>query len=166
MVQQVNASVVQIIAQQSGGSGNQQGYGTGSGFVIDSQGHIVTNNHVVEGADELTVVLSDNRTAEATLVGADPQTDLAVLQIQGRDVRPLTLGDSSKLEVGETVVAIGSALGLPGGPTVTTGVVSALNRSESEPSSDPTQPGSPGTTGSGATLFGLIQTDAAVRCWT
>ncbi|MDQ3856593.1 MAG: trypsin-like peptidase domain-containing protein [Chloroflexota bacterium] len=172
VVRSVKDGVVEIIAQQSGdtslGQTGSGGYATGSGFVIDNSGHILTNNHVVEGADKLTVVLPNNQTTEATLVGTDPVTDLAVLRVRSSGLKALKLGDSSKLETGEQVVAIGSALGLLGGPTVTTGVVSALNRSETEPSSQtPTLPGYfPGESGSaqsGASLFGLIQTDAAVN---
>ncbi|ACZ41452.1 2-alkenal reductase [Thermobaculum terrenum ATCC BAA-798] len=166
LVQEVKDGVVEIIAQQtSDGSyirGISQGYATGSGFIIDTQGHILTNNHVIEGADKITVVLPDNRILSARLVGADPTTDLAVLKVEASNLKPLRLGDSSKLQVGEPVVAIGNALGLPGGPTVTTGVVSALNRSEEEPISE--QPGYyPGITQTGNSLFGLIQTDAAVN---
>jgi len=142
--------VVQIIVATPEGSGS------GSGFIIDKESHIITNNHVVEGATRVTVVLPDNRTARAEVIGADPLTDLAVIQIPQRNLPIVPLGDSSKLEVGETVIAIGSALGRPGGPTVTTGVASALNRSQSEPGDDP----------SGADvvrLYDLIQTDAAIN---
>ncbi len=166
LVQEVKDGVVEIIAQQTSDGnyirGISQGYATGSGFIIDTQGHILTNNHVVDGADNITVVLPDNRILSAKLVGADPTTDLAVLKVEASNLKPLRLGDSSKLQVGEPVVAIGNALGLPGGPTVTTGVVSALNRSEEEPISE--QPGYyPGITQTGNSLFGLIQTDAAVN---
>jgi len=102
--------------------------GTGSGFVYDDRGHIVTNYHVVEGADELIVKLADGAEYEATLVGSDPANDLAVIQIDaGVDLpAPLGLGDSARLRVGQFVVAIGNPFGLE--QTLTTGVISALGR--------------------------------------
>lgn len=133
--------------------------GAGSGFIYDGAGFIITNNHVVEGAQQLQVVLPppDNRSFTAQLVGRDPQTDLAVVKIdpQGQPLPTVPLGNSSQLRVGEWVVAIGNALALPGGPTVTQGVVSAKGRDEQEPGA--TQ----GTTG--PTLYDLIQTDAAIN---
>ena len=131
--------------------------GAGSGFIYDAAGYIITNNHVVEGAQQLKVVLPppDNRSFTAQLVGRDPQTDLAVLKIDGTDLPTVPLGQSSQLRVGEWVVAIGNALALPGGPTVTQGVVSATGRDEQEPGSQQ------GT--AGPTLYDLIQTDAAIN---
>jgi S1-C subfamily serine protease len=124
-----------------------QGVGTGS--VIDDQGHILTNNHVIEGARQITVALNDGRTFTASVVGADSFTDLAVLKVDAPNLAPARLGDSDKLEVGEDVVAIGYALDLDGGPTVTRGVVSAVGRSIEKSAS--------------VTLDGLIQTDAAIN---
>ena len=127
------------------------GGGVATGFIIDRQGLILTNNHVVAGARRIVVTLWDERTFEAAVVGRDPQTDLAVIRIDAGAVQPVRLGSSDELEVGESVVAIGHALDLPGGPTVTTGVVSALDRT---------------ITGVGArrqTLSGLIQTDASIN---
>jgi S1-C subfamily serine protease len=131
--------------------------GAGSGFIYDPAGYIITNNHVVEGAQQLKVVLPppDNRSFDAQLVGRDPQTDLAVLKIVGTNLPTVPLGSSSQLQVGEWVVAIGNALALPGGPTVTEGVVSATGRDEQEPGAQQ------GTTG--PTLYDLIQTDAAIN---
>jgi S1-C subfamily serine protease len=123
--------------------------GLGSGFLLDRSGHVLTNNHVVEGAEEIKVALTDGRVFRAAMVGADRFNDLAVLKIEGRDLPSLRLGASSKLAVGETVVAIGSPLWIEGGPTVTAGVVSALGRSME-------QPGLP-------MLHNLIQTDAAIN---
>jgi S1-C subfamily serine protease len=102
--------------------------GTGSGFVYDTQGHIVTNYHVIENADELLVTLASGQVYDATVVGSDPANDLAVIQIDaGADLpAPLVLGDSDKLRVGQFVVAIGNPFGLQ--RTLTTGVVSALGR--------------------------------------
>ncbi len=123
--------------------------GLGSGFIVDRQGHVLTNNHVIEGAEEIKVALTDGRVFRATLVGADRFSDLAVLRIDGKHLPALPLGDSERLAVGESVVAIGSPLWIEGGPTVTTGVVSALGRSME-------QPGLP-------MLHHLIQTDAAIN---
>ena len=110
------------------GSGN--GTGTGSGFVIDRQGHVMTNNHVVAGAgsgSRIRVVFSDGRRTTATLVGRSPSYDLAVIKVKADErLRPLELGDSRSAAVGAPVVAVGSPLGLPG--TVTQGIVSALDR--------------------------------------
>ncbi len=102
--------------------------GTGSGFVVDSQGHIITNYHVIENAEELLVTLASGQVYDATVVGSDPANDLAVIRIEaGADLpAPLALGDSDKLRVGQFVVAIGNPYGLQ--QTLTTGVVSALGR--------------------------------------
>ena len=148
--QTVRPAVVQITNQQQVQTGqfNQPFVvpaGVGSGIIYDNQGHILTNNHVVEGAQQLLVSLPDKRSLQATLVGADPQTDLAVIQVQGDNLPTAQLGDSTQLQVGDWVVAIGNALALPGGPTVTQGVVSALGRTVQEPASSP----SSGTSGSG-----------------
>jgi S1-C subfamily serine protease len=102
--------------------------GTGSGFVYDAKGHIVTNYHVIENAEELLVTLSDGEEYEAVVVGSDPTNDLAVLRIEAGESLPppLVLGDSDRLRVGQFVVAIGNPYGLQ--QTLTTGVVSALGR--------------------------------------
>jgi len=101
--------------------------GTGSGFIIDRSGYIVTNNHVIEGADAIVVTLSDKKEYKATLIGRDPKTDLALLKIEyPGDLTPLPMGDSGALSVGEWVVAIGSPFGLE--QTVTAGIVSAKGR--------------------------------------
>ena len=123
--------------------------GLGSGFIIDRRGYVLTNNHVVEGAEQIKVTLPDERAFRATPVGADPFTDLAVLKIEGTNLPVVPLGDSSKLAIGETVVAIGSPLWIEGGPTVTVGVVSALRRSMEQPDLP--------------LLHDLIQTDAAIN---
>ena len=102
--------------------------GEGSGVVIDGSGHVLTNNHVVAGAETLTVTMSDGRTFKAKIQGTDPSTDLAVVTIEGApdNLEPISLGDSDALKVGDPVMAVGNPLGLAG--TVTTGIVSALNR--------------------------------------
>jgi serine protease Do len=99
----------------------------GSGFIIDKEGFIVTNNHVIEGADQIRVKLSNEQEYQASVVGRDPKTDLALIKIEGaRDLQPLSLGDSDILKVGTWVVAIGSPFGLE--QTVTQGIVSAKKR--------------------------------------
>ncbi len=106
----------------------RQQQGAGSGFIIDKEGHILTNNHVVEKADKITVTLSDNVEVEATLVGTDPKSDVALIKIDvNHDLPVVELGDSDSLEVGEWVIAIGNPFGLD--QTVTVGVVSAKGRS-------------------------------------
>jgi S1-C subfamily serine protease len=155
----VRPAVVQITSQQLQVDQFNQPFavpaGVGSGVIYDPQGYILTNNHVVESASTLQVTLPDGRSFRGTLIGADPQTDLAVLQIRGDNLPLAEIGDSSQLQVGDWVVAIGNALALPRGPTVTQGIVSAVNRSVQEP----------GSSGQavGPFLFGLIQTDASIN---
>ncbi|MFQ5434218.1 MAG: S1C family serine protease [Anaerolineae bacterium] len=123
--------------------------GAGSGFVFDEAGHIVTNNHVIEGAESIEVTFSDETRLAAQVVGADPRNDLAVIQIDGDlppGVTPLTLGDSTQLRVGQRAIAIGNPFGLD--RTLTTGVVSALGR--------PLQTDN-------NVIFNVIQTDAAIN---
>ncbi len=100
--------------------------GLGSGVVIDANGTILTNNHVVEGADKITVAMSDNKTYEAKVVGTDVPSDLAVIKIEATNLPFLTLGDSDKVRVGDIVLAIGNPLGI--GQTVTAGIISAKGR--------------------------------------
>ena len=102
--------------------------GTGSGFVYDDKGHILTNNHVVENAGKITVTFHDGIEASATVVGTDPQTDVAVIKVDNTSYRPLPRGASSKLKVGELVMAVGSPFGLS--QTVTTGIISATERND------------------------------------
>lgn len=100
---------------------------TGSGVIISEDGYIVTNNHVVEDADELTVTLNDNREFSAVIVGTDPSTDLALIKVEAKGLPSLTFGDSDKLKVGEWVLAVGNPYGFTS--TVTAGIVSAKARS-------------------------------------
>jgi len=101
--------------------------GLGSGFIIDEDGIIVTNNHVIDGADQITVVLEDGRRLDATLVGADEKTDLAVLEVEATvDLPTIEFGETDELRVGDWVVALGNPFGI--GATVTAGIVSALSR--------------------------------------
>jgi S1-C subfamily serine protease len=126
------------------------GVATGSGFVIDGEGRILTNNHVVEGATKITVKLgSSNATHSAEVVGTDPASDLALLKVDapGDQLHPLALGDSSKVRVGDPVVAIGNPFGLD--RTVTSGIVSALQRQIEAPN--------------GFSINHVIQTDAAIN---
>ncbi|TDE33512.1 trypsin-like serine protease [Actinomadura sp. 6K520] len=117
----VQASVVSIEVRAAGAQG------TGSGFVIDRRGHVLTNAHVVDGGGQVTVVLADQRRVRARLVGTDPALDLAVLAIPAAQApAPLTFSRFSDVRVGDPVIALGSPLGLQG--TVTSGIVSALNR--------------------------------------
>lgn len=99
----------------------------GSGVIIDAEaGYVVTNNHVIERAEEIVVTLKDNRQLKAKLVGTDPDTDIAILQVEAKNLTALEIGDSDKLQVGDFVLAIGNPFGL--GQTVTSGIVSALGR--------------------------------------
>ncbi len=131
-------------------SGNTQEEGTGSGFVYDDQGHILTNYHVVQGADELIVTLGGGEEYAATVVGTDSSNDLAVLKIDAGShlPSPLPLADSDALRVGQTVLAIGSPYGLQ--QTLTTGVVSALGRVIESPEAN-------------QFIGEVIQTDAAIN---
>lgn len=101
--------------------------GAGSGVILSKDGYIVTNNHVIAGANKVTVTTKDNKNYSAKLVGADPTSDLAVIKIDAKNLTPAVLGESSKLKVGDTAVAIGNPLGELGG-TVTSGIISALDR--------------------------------------
>ncbi len=103
-------------------------HGFGSGVVYDAQGHILTNSHVVGEAERILVTLGDGRSLEGRLVGDDEETDVAVIRVEATDLKPAEFADSEKLRVGQPVLAIGNPLGLAGGPTVTSGVVSSLHR--------------------------------------
>jgi putative serine protease PepD len=148
-----HASVVEITVTTSAAIAPMADSGTaeaqGSGFVYDTSGHVVTNAHVVEGAQAVQVTFSNGKTYDATVVGRDASTDLAVLKVDAPAslLVPLTLGDSSEVAVGDTVVAIGSPFGLEN--SVTAGIVSALGRSMEAPN--------------GFTINGSIQTDAAIN---
>jgi serine protease Do len=99
----------------------------GSGVIISPDGYIVTNNHVVQGADELTVTLEDNREFNAKIIGTDPTTDLALIKVEAKNLPTLPIGDSDKLKVGQWVIAVGNPFGLSN--TVTAGIISAKARS-------------------------------------
>src|SRR3954468_5920982 len=140
--------VVEIIVTSQQGVGGQS-QAQGSGWVYDSDGHVITNQHVVDNASSIKIRFANGRSYSATLVGSDASTDLAVLKVAApaSALKPLTVGDSSQLEVGNGVVAIGSPFGLP--ETVTTGIVSALHREMTAPNN--------------FTIADSIQTDAAIN---
>jgi len=130
------------------------GAGTGSGFVMRKDGYILTNNHVVDAATskgKITVLFSDGRSADASIIGTDDSYDLAVIRVSRRNLQPLVLGASSSVVVGDPVIAVGAPLGLDS--TVTSGIVSALNR--------PVTAGGAGA--SSASFINAIQTDAAIN---
>jgi len=105
---------------------DREGGGLGSGVVVSSNGYILTNNHVVQGASAVAVSLAEGKPAPAKVVGTDPETDLAVLKIDARDLRPIALGDSDTIQIGDVVLAIGNPFGV--GQTVTQGIVSGTGR--------------------------------------
>ncbi|KWT68973.1 Outer membrane stress sensor protease DegS [Variovorax sp. WDL1] len=111
-----------------GDQGDQPQIGLGSGVIVSADGYILTNNHVVEGADEIDVTLNDSRHARGKVIGTDPDTDLAVLKIELDKLPAVVLGDSDNLQVGDQVLAIGNPFGV--GQTVTSGIVSALGRNQ------------------------------------
>jgi putative serine protease PepD len=146
----VAPGVVDIVVNtSSGGFGDQGAQAEGSGFVVDSSGDIVTNQHVVAGQNGIKVTFQDGKTAKATVVGTDPSTDIAVIKVSvdASELHPLTFGSSAAVEVGQSVAAIGSPFGLP--ETLTSGIVSALNRTISAPNN--------------FSISGAIQTDAPIN---
>jgi serine protease Do len=150
IITKVRSSVVSISTEVTGYSRFGRSYtqeGAGSGWIIGGDGLIITNNHVIDGANKVTVVLEDGRTFPAQKISADPAGDLAVIIVDAKYLPALEIGDSSRLLVGEWVVAMGNSLGL--GISATKGIVSALNVSLSDSSGD-----IPGN---------LIQTDAAIN---
>ncbi|MGI5444673.1 S1C family serine protease [Streptomyces sp. CA-243310] len=171
VAEQVSPSVVRIDTRTSSGQG------TGSGIVVTADGEIVTNNHVVEGASEIQVTMSDGKKYTAKTVGTDPDKDLALIKLQGASgLKAAKLGNSDGLKVGDEVVAIGSPDRLTG--TVTSGIVSALNRDVNVPKSEQQAPqgrqggGWPfsydgqqfnGNTGQNTTSYKAIQTDASLN---
>jgi len=122
--------------------------GMGSGTIIDPEGQILTNNHVVAGAKKIGVTLADGRVLEGRVVGTCSTHDMAIIKVKGEKLLAAELGDSDKLRVGQRVFAIGNPFGLAGGPTVTSGVISALNRSIESPR---------------GMIENLVQTDAAIN---
>src|SRR2546422_3017983 len=145
--QQVSPGVVTITATVSGGRGS--GQAIGSGIVLDTNGNILTNAHVIAGARQIQVTFSDGRTVNATLVGSNTSADLAVIRVSvaASSLHPVTLGNSDSVAVGDAVYAIGSPFGLSG--SLSQGIISNLKQS--------------GATSNGGNLSGLIQTDAAIN---
>lgn len=131
----------------------QYGSGSGSGVIVSSQGYIVTNNHVIEGASEIEVILNDNSKYTAKIIGADPSTDLAVLKIDAANLQPIALGNSDDLKIGEWVLAVGNPFNLTS--TVTAGIVSAKARNINILSDRSSKDNVP--------IESFIQTDAAVN---
>ena len=122
--------------------------GSGSGFIASADGYVITNNHVIEGAENVEVILNSGESFDGEVLGSDPQTDVAVVKINAKGLVPAEIGDSDRLRVGQFVLAVGNAMALPGGPTVSLGVISAKNRPM--PWAD-------------FIFEGLIQTDAAIN---
>ena len=151
-VEQVRPAVVSIIAETISLDrfGRQtQRFGTGTGVIFDESGLVLTNNHVIEGGIEITITLDDGTQVQSEIVGTDRLSDLAVLKLPNGNYPSLHLNENEDLRAGDWVIAIGNALALPGGPTITVGVVSALGRSiEASP---------------GITLYDLIQTDTSIN---
>ncbi|MBC8281259.1 MAG: trypsin-like peptidase domain-containing protein [Chloroflexi bacterium] len=151
-VEHVRPSVVSIVAQiitQDQFGRRASSFGSGTGVIFDDSGLVLTNNHVIENGIQIIVTLDDGTQVEAEIVGADRLSDLAVLRLPGDDYPALPITQNGSLRAGDWVIAIGNALALPGGPTVTVGVVSALGRAiEASP---------------GITLYELIQTDTSIN---
>jgi S1-C subfamily serine protease len=145
----ISSKIVQQTTNPFGFPSEQQGSATGSGFVIDKKGDIITNAHVVQGASQITVRFGDSQELPARVVGSDLSTDLALLKVNpaGAKLHPLTLGDSSKISVGDPAIAIGNPFGYD--RTVTTGIISALQRQITAPNN--------------FTINNVIQTDAAIN---
>ena len=141
--------IVEIEVDSSFSFTGPQG-GQGSGFIIDDQGHIITNNHVVEEASRVTVILHDDRRLEAEVMGTDRESDVALLQVDAEklgEVKPLALGDSDSIKPGQTAIALGSPFGLDG--SITIGIISGVGRSLGSAGQRPNP--------------GIIQTDAAIN---
>ncbi|MCX4779373.1 S1C family serine protease [Streptomyces sp. NBC_01264] len=168
VAENVSPSVVRIDTRTGSGQG------TGSGIVITADGEIVTNNHVVDGASQIQVTMSDGKKYSAKIVGTDPDKDLALIKLEGASgLKPANLGNSDNTKIGDEVVAIGSPDGLTG--TVTSGIVSALDREVKVPKSEQQQSpqnGYPfsyggqqfnGNTGTDTTSYKAIQTDASLN---
>jgi serine protease Do len=151
VVAAVRPSVVTILARGVPPSPSQHAspHGSGSGFIIDEKGYILTNNHLVEGVKSLVVGLPTGRLTPGRVVARDFLLDLALVKISATDLVAAPLGQSSSIQTGDTVIAIGNPFALKGGSTVTVGVVSAMDRSILAPN--------------GETLYDLIQTDAAIN---
>ncbi len=162
VVQDVRPAVVNVTTDMvsQGPFGSQGGRGVGTGFIVRQDGIVVTNYHVIEGAQRITVITPSpgSQRYDARVIGGDANADLAVLKIDATGLPTVPLGDSSKLQLGQRVVALGYALALPGGPTVTTGIVSALDRTI-----DAQDPNCTTCDNGQRTYSNVIQTDAAIN---
>ena len=147
-VDRIRESVVRIDGEGVAPEGGPERWATGSGLVWDRQGLVVTNDHVTRGARRLRVVLADGSTHEGRSVGGDSLTDVALVRVDGANLPAAATGDSASLQVGQFAIAMGSSLGLPGGPTASVGIVSALHRP---------------LPGADFVPEGLVQTDAAIN---
>ncbi len=175
LIVQISEAASQVVVKIENYQSSRKGLvnaGYGSGFVVSSDGYIITNNHVVEDADALDVIFKNGKKFEAKLIGSDPISDIAVIQIKAKDLDYLKLANSDEISVGQTVIAIGNPLGY--GTTVTTGVVSGIQREVSPPSTkdipdtfyfDPFGGGiqQQTTTSAKIPMVGIIQTDAAIN---
>jgi S1-C subfamily serine protease len=146
VVQKVSPSVVEVQARGGGTLGSS----VGSGEILTTSGYVVTNDHVVHGFSQFTTLLSDGRQISAHLIGEDPHEDLAVLHISAPDLKPIAIGNSSEVQVGQFDLALGSPLGLE--HSATSGIVSALNRQAIEQ-----------VDGASVVMTGLIQTSAPIN---
>ncbi|ODT43119.1 MAG: hypothetical protein ABS70_08740 [Nitrospira sp. SCN 59-13] len=151
VVSKVRPSVVTVLTRGIPQGGSQHGApsGSGSGIILDTNGYILTNNHLVQGVTSVVVGLSTGRLTPGRVVARDFLLDLALIRITAPDLVPAEFSQRTTLEIGETVIAIGNPLALKGGSTVTVGVISALDRSVLTPE--------------GETLYDLLQTDAAIN---
>lgn len=151
LVETARPSIVSVHQQvtQTSVFGDVEGVAAGTGWVLSSDGYIVTNNHVIADGDDTVVTFADGTTEDATVVAADPSRDLAVLQVDRDDLTPLAIGDSDALQLGDPLVAIGYALDLNGEPSVTAGILSAKDRTITEEN--------------GERLVNLLQTDTAIN---
>ena len=122
--------------------------GVGSGIIMNPEGYVLTNNHVIEGAKKVDVFLSDGKKFEGQVIGTDPSTDIGVIKLEGHNFYSGEFGNSDELRPGQMVIAIGNSLGLTGGPTATVGVISAVKRNIQSPE---------------GILENMIQTDAAIN---
>ena len=152
VVRQLTPSVVHVLtvpADTGPANPSSPGVGVGTGIILEPDGYVLTNNHLIDGAGSIVVTLHNGQSYPARLVGGDPNPDVAVVKIEAIGLQPANPGSAASLQVGQDVIAIGHALALPGGPTVSKGVISALGRSIE--------------TGLQDTFVDLIQTDASIN---